>query len=98
MICAHPDCAQPVGKGCTYCSRSCAMRAVRARQSVQRRREIALLGRQAQRKDEIARLLARVMVCAHTERGRILWAYTLGKRAARSERYRERKSRVKEAA
>jgi hypothetical protein len=87
--CARLECRRMARSGCRFCSRSCGMKATRARQTPEHKHRIAMAGRQAQRKDEIERLLARVRLLANTDRGRILLAYSLGKRAAKSERYRQ---------
>lgn len=90
--CARPGCARLALADCTYCSRSCAMRVARAQQTPAKRREIALLGRDAQRREERERLLARVRWFAQTEEQRILLAYSLGKRVAKMARYRHRQT------
>src|SRR5687767_4540119 len=90
--CARDGCRGLATERATYCSRSCACAVTRARQTPEQRHRIAMVGRQAQRKEEIERLLARVRL-AETERGRILLAYTLGKRASKSARYRAKEAR-----
>lgn len=66
---------------------------IRRRQSGAQKRQIALIGRNAQRADERERLLARVKCLADTEDARILAAYRIGKKADKSDRYRARQLR-----
>jgi hypothetical protein len=87
--CGHPITTRSAK---IYCSLSCAMKAARARQSPERKREIALLGRAAQRNDEWERFKARLRVMANTEEERWMLAFRYGLQCKYVRRYRRRKA------
>jgi len=68
---------------------------MRAEQTPERRRQIAMIGRAAQRPQWLDRLLARVRVFGDTEEQRIVLAYRYGRMAAKTARYRTK--RMKES-
>lgn len=88
--CARPGCRQLAAKAGGYCSRSCTTRVTRARQTPERRTEIARAGRHGQRQDGLERLLARVKLATEDPDRRIVLAWQLGKAADKSARYRMR--------
>jgi hypothetical protein len=66
------------------------MAAVRARQSPERRREIAVQGKAKQRAEDLARLVARVKCFGDTPEQWIWIAYQYGRCAKKSAAWRER--------
>lgn len=85
-------CGHPLKHGQFYCSPSCAMKATRARQTAERKREIALAGCAAQRNDAWERFKARLRVMADTEEQRWLLAYRYGLQCKYVRHYRQRKA------
>jgi hypothetical protein len=67
------------------------MKVQRASQSPERRSEIGRIARRAQKTDALERLLARVKWATPDLDRRILLAWQLGKGAAKSQRYRDRR-------
>lgn len=90
-LCGHV--LKPRG-GKQYCSRSCAMKAVRARQTVQQRSAMGRHARASVRQDDRDRMLARCMVFGGTMEARLLLAYQFGRHAKNSAQYRERQKAV----
>jgi hypothetical protein len=81
--------------GCTrlhqnakYCSKRCTAITTRARQTPERRSEIAYRGRMRQFRGEVYRMIQRVKVLGQTEDERIVLAWRHGKDAARTARWR----------
>jgi hypothetical protein len=83
-------CGHPLRAGERYCSRSCAMKALRGRETPTERTQRALKARQAQGADLRERLLARVKVGADSLDARIVLAYRIGLGASKQRNYRKR--------
>jgi hypothetical protein len=75
-----------------YCSRRCTAIVTRARQTPERRSEIAGIGRMKQFRGEVYRMIQRVKYYGKTVDEQIVLAWRYGKGAAKSERYRGRKA------
>ena len=88
--CAHCGGPRNPRKGKTYCGRSCAMKALRATQTPERRREMARHAGLSYQPEWQARLLARVKCFAAGRDQQILLAYRYGRMAAKTWRYRAR--------
>lgn len=96
--CGRTGCRGLALPNCVYCSRSCAMTVLRANQTPEHRRRIALHARERQGANELRLMVERVKTLADTEDQRLALAWRLGKMAAKSERFRFRlKSRLKVA-
>jgi hypothetical protein len=91
--CRRAGCCGAAASDGAYCSRRCTTIETRRLQGRERRSEIGRSARRAQRDDERERLLARVKLFARTEDERILLAYSLGKNADKTNRYRARRMR-----
>lgn len=85
-------CGHELNGGKEYCSRSCAVKAMRQRQTPERRREIARIAIAAQRNEGEERMLARCQTFGRNERERLILAYRYGKAARRTEEYRQRQA------
>jgi hypothetical protein len=86
-------CGHPLRAGELYCSRSCAMKALRGRETPTERTQRALKARQAQGADMRERLLARVKVGADSLDARIVLAYRYGLGASKQRNCRKRRER-----
>lgn len=96
-VCGWPSCLQLAARKSVYCSRACRMKAQRANQTPERRREIGQAANRAlQERHWFERLVARVMVFADTERDRILLAYRYGLKARNTRAHRQRKQSARE--
>ena len=91
MNCGYLGCYNVPREGCAFCSRSCGAKASRARQTPEKRRAIASTARRAQELRDIRLLLAHVRLLGQTEEQRILLAWRLGRRARKSEAFRQRR-------
>ena len=83
-------CGHPLRGGKLYCSKSCAMKATRAKQTPERRREMGRAAALSRQPEWQARLLARVKCFAAGRDQQILLAYRYGRMAAKTGRYRAR--------
>ena len=91
-ICKHEDCTNRLPKGNReYCGRSCAFSATRRKETFAERQQRAHAARYAQRSDLEARMVARVKVLADGHEAQLVLAWRLGKMAAKSARFRDRR-------
>lgn len=88
-------CGHPLKQGRFYCSRSCAMKATRAKQSPERRSQIGREARATQRDMEWERFKARLMVFVDSEDKRLDLAVRYGRRSKYVRNYRNRKAGVR---
>lgn len=89
--CQRPGCKR-LHANALYCSRRCTAIVTRARQTPERRAEIAGIGRMKQFRGEVYRMIQRVKYYGKTEDERIVLAWRYGKGCAKSARYRGRHS------
>jgi hypothetical protein len=85
-------CGHPLRAGERYCSRSCAMKALRGRETPTERTERARKARMTQGADLRERLIARVKVGADSLDARIVLAYRYGLGASKQRNYRKRRA------
>jgi hypothetical protein len=85
-------CGHPLRGGELYCGRSCAMKALRGRETPAERKARSLKARMTQGADLRERLIARVKVGADSLEARIVLAYRYGLGASKQLNYRKRRA------
>jgi hypothetical protein len=88
--CARPGCPELAVRDGGFCSKRCTAIVTRAKQTPERRREIASAAAKSQGCDLMARLIARVKCFADTEDQRIVLAWRMGRASSSKRRYRQR--------
>jgi hypothetical protein len=84
-------CGHPLRGGELYCGRSCAMKALRGRETPAERKARSLKARMTQGADLRERLIARVKVGADSLDARIVLAYRYGLGASKQRNCRKRR-------